>query len=113
MRYWHPFTEEALLEAADLHPAKLVALSLYPHYSRAVGGSSVGELNRCLRRRPLGCPVRVVDHFQRHPLFLKAHGDRIAAALAGFPGGGVGPEGFTILPMRVGSTELRSGPGIF
>jgi ferrochelatase len=88
MRYWHPFTEEALGEIADLHPARLVALSLYPHYSRAVGGSSIGELHRILRRRPLDCRVSTVDQFFRHPLFLRAHADRITAALAQFPGGG-------------------------
>jgi ferrochelatase len=88
MRYWHPFTAEALEEAAALRPARLVALSLYPHYSRAVGGSSVGELHRCLRLRPLDCRVSVIDQFFRHPLFLKAHADRIAAALAQFPDGG-------------------------
>ena len=88
MRYWHPFTGEALEEIAELRPARLVGLSLYPHYSRAVGGSSIGELHRLLRRRPLGCRVSTVDQFFRHPLFLKAHADRIAAALAQFPGGG-------------------------
>jgi ferrochelatase len=88
MRYWHPFTEEALEEAADLRPARLVALSLYPHYSRAVGGSSIGELHRVLRRRPLDCRVTTVDQFFRHPLFLKAHADRVAAELARFPDGG-------------------------
>jgi len=88
MRYWHPFIEEALEEAAALHPARLVALSLYPHYSRAVGGSSIGELHRVLRRRPLNCRVTSVDQFFRHPLFLKAHADRITATLSQFPGGG-------------------------
>jgi ferrochelatase len=88
MRYWHPFTREALDEAADLRPARLIGLSLYPHYSRAVGGSSIGELNRELRRRPLACPTRTVAQFYRHPLFLRAHAERIAAALAGFPDGG-------------------------
>ena len=88
MRYWHPFTGEALEEAAALSPARIVALSLYPHYSRAVGGSSVGELRRALRRRPLGCRVSVVDRFFRHPLFLQAHAERIAASLAQFPDAG-------------------------
>lgn len=88
MRYWHPFTEEALEEAAALRPARLVALSLYPHYSRAVGGSSIGELHRVLRRRPLNARIAIVDQFFRHPLFLKAHADRIAASLAQFPDGG-------------------------
>jgi ferrochelatase len=90
MRYWHPFTEEALAEAAALRPARLVALSLYPHYSRAVGGSSIGELNRQLRARPLPCPTHYVSHFFNHPGFLRAHADRIAAALAQFPDGGRG-----------------------
>jgi ferrochelatase len=88
MRYWHPFTAEALEEVAALRPARLVALSLYPHYSRAVGGSSIGELHRELRRRPLNCRVATVDQFFRHPLFLKAHAERIAAALTQFPNGG-------------------------
>jgi ferrochelatase len=88
MRYWHPFTEEALEEAASLGPGRIVAVSLYPHYSRAVGGSSIGELRRALGRRPLGCPVSIVDQFFRHPLFLKAHAERITAALAQFPEGG-------------------------
>jgi ferrochelatase len=88
MRYWHPFTAEALEEAAALHPSRLVALSLYPHYSRAVGGSSIGELRRQLRLRPLDCRTSTVDQFFRHPLFLKAHADRITAALERFPGGG-------------------------
>ncbi len=90
MRYWHPFAAEALEEAAALRPARLVALSLYPHYSRAVGGSSLGEVRALLRRRPLGCPMSSVEHFFRHPLFLRAHADRIAAALAQFPDGGRG-----------------------
>jgi ferrochelatase len=67
---------------------RLVVLSLYPHYSRAVGGSSIGEVNALLRQRPLPAVRSTVDNFHRHPLFLKAHADRVAAALQGFPGGG-------------------------
>ncbi len=88
MRYWHPFTQEALEEAAALRPSRLVALSLYPHYSRAVGGSSLGELRAQLRHHPLDCRLSTVEHFFRHPRFLKAHAERIAAALAQFPDGG-------------------------
>jgi ferrochelatase len=88
MRYWHPFAAEALEEIAALRPARLVLLSLYPHYSRAVGGSSLGEVRSLLRLRPLNCRTGTVDQFFRHPLFLKAHADRIAASLRQFPGGG-------------------------
>jgi ferrochelatase len=40
MRYWHPFTRETLLRLRHSGIKKLVALSLYPHYSRATSGSS-------------------------------------------------------------------------
>jgi ferrochelatase len=88
MRYWHPFAAEALEEIAALRPERLVVLSLYPHYSRAVGGSSLGEVRSLLRLRPLNCRISTVEQFFRHPLFVKAHADRVAAALAQFPDGG-------------------------
>jgi len=88
MRYWHPRADEALAEVTALRPSRLVLLSLYPHFSRAVGGSSLGEMRALLRRRPLPCPVATVEQFFRHPLFLAAHERRIGEALAGFPDGG-------------------------
>jgi len=46
MRYWHPFTEEAVKEILAYDPQKLVLLPLYPHYSGTTSGSSFNEFDR-------------------------------------------------------------------
>ncbi len=66
-------------------PGELVVVSLYPHYSKAVGGSSLKEVREIVGRRCPDLPVRYVEEFHSHPLFIRAHADRIAAALAEFP----------------------------
>lgn len=70
MRYWHPFTAEAVrqLEAASLDAG--VLLPLYPQYSMATTGSSLHEWNRCYRGQ--GIPVRIIEQFYDHPLYLDA-----------------------------------------
>lgn len=88
MRYWHPRAGDVLDRIFSLGPRELVVISLYPHYSRAVGGSSLGEVREILRRSPTGFPVRYVKDYHSHPLFVRAHADRIAASLDTFPGRG-------------------------
>lgn len=85
MRYWHPRAEPVLDEILSLAPERLVVVSLYPHYSKAVGGSSLGEIRRILKRRDASFPVSYIDEFHLHPLFIKAHADRLTAALNDFP----------------------------
>src|SRR5438477_3351317 len=41
MRYWHPFTSEALAKLEEHQPAELVLLPLYPQYSKTTTGSSL------------------------------------------------------------------------
>jgi ferrochelatase len=88
MRYWHPRAEDVMDEILSFDPDKLVVVSLYPHYSKAVGGSSLGEIREIVGRRCPGLPVRYVEEFHSHPLFIRAHASRIAAALAEFPSEG-------------------------
>ena len=82
MRYWHPFTSEAIskLEAAECD--EVVLLPLYPQYSSTTIGSSLNEWQR------LFCgnvPVHNVGHFFRHPMYLDAVIEKIEEALARFP----------------------------
>jgi ferrochelatase len=44
MRYWHPFAAETLGKMAAAGIRRLVALTLYPHYSIATTGSSMEDL---------------------------------------------------------------------
>jgi len=45
MRYWHPFTEEALAGLTAAGVSRLIGLTLYPHYSIATTGSSLSRLH--------------------------------------------------------------------
>ncbi|MBA3003498.1 MAG: ferrochelatase [Desulfurivibrio sp.] len=46
MRYWHPNAAAALAEFAQAGIQRIVALTLYPHYSRATTGSSLDDLRK-------------------------------------------------------------------
>lgn len=84
MRYWHPFTAEALQQVRALGAKRLVALSLYPHYSRATSGSSFNDLTRQLAGRDEALEVIRISHFFDHPLYIQALAEKIEAGLAGF-----------------------------
>src|SRR5712671_3540674 len=46
MRYWHPFTAEAIVELEAFAPDEIVLLPLYPQYSSTTTGSSLNEWHR-------------------------------------------------------------------
>ena len=83
MRYWHPLTEEAILALKGTKYEQLVLLPLYPHYSFATTGSSLKEWQRHYHSD--GVPVRVVNDFHEHPLYIAAVVERIHEALSKFP----------------------------
>lgn len=49
MRYWHPFTEEAIKQIKNDGITKLVVLPLYPQFSISTSGSSLRLLERIFR----------------------------------------------------------------
>jgi ferrochelatase len=84
MRYWHPFTSEAIakLEAAAVD--EIVLLPLYPQYSATTTGSSLNEWNRCFQSSS-SLPVYGVREFYRHPIYVEAVAEKVAEALQRFP----------------------------
>ncbi len=82
MRYWHPFTAEAVREVEALQPDEIVLLPLYPQYSFATTGSSFNEWKRCYRAGKT--PVRAVKRFFDHPLYIDALVEKIHLTLAHF-----------------------------
>ncbi len=50
MRYWHPFTEEALNDLFKEEIEKIILLPLYPHYSKTTTGSSFNEFDRKIKK---------------------------------------------------------------
>lgn len=79
MRYWHPLTQEAIQALQVSKFEQLILLPLYPHYSFATTGSSLKEWQRHYRSD--GVPVRVVNDFHDHPLYIAAVTERINEAL--------------------------------
>jgi ferrochelatase len=82
MRYWHPFTSEAIEQVRAAQCDEVVLLPLYPHYSSTTVGSSLNEWKRQFQD-PL--PVYCVDPFYRHHLYLEAVAEKIGEALSRFP----------------------------
>jgi len=82
MRYWHPFTAEAVAALEQTHCDEIVLLPLYPQYSSTTTGSSLNEWNR--RYRQNGACVHRVTNFYRHAGYLDALVEIIDRTLARF-----------------------------
>ena len=81
MRYWNPTTDQALDELERQGVDRLLALTLYPHYSMATTGSSVAELQRVMKRRGTRLPLDRIDKWHDHPGYLDALAHRTRVAL--------------------------------
>jgi ferrochelatase len=87
MRYWHPFTEEAIAQIKRDRIQRLVVLPLYPHFSISTSGSSFRVLEEMWNQDP---SLRQVDYtlvpsWYDHPGYLRAMADLIAQELPKFP----------------------------
>src|SRR5271169_1575304 len=86
MRYWHPFTIEAVAQLQHARQEaeldQVVLLPLYPQYSSTTTGSS---LNEWQRRWTGAIPTSCVPPFYSDPLYIAAVVERIDEALACFP----------------------------
>ena len=91
MRYWRPFTADAVDTLRKAEPLdEIVLLPLYPHYSYATTLSSLKEWRRIADQasweqatgKP---PERTVDNFHDHPLYIQALVQRIGSVLRQFP----------------------------
>ena len=56
MRFWHPFTEEALREALEWRADHVVAFSQYPHLSTVTTGITSSRFDSS-RGRPKSCAI--------------------------------------------------------
>ncbi len=87
MRYWNPDTDAALDRLESLGCERLVALTLYPHYSMATTGSSMAELRRVMARRGTRLPLTAIEAWYDNPKYIDALAARARDALVGFPAG--------------------------
>jgi protoporphyrin/coproporphyrin ferrochelatase len=81
MRYWHPFTREAIEQVIEAECDELVLLPLYPQYSSTTTGSSLNEWRRLFQDR---IPAHCVSDFYRNTMYLDAVAEKIEEALGRF-----------------------------
>ncbi|KAI7742950.1 hypothetical protein M8C21_010421 [Ambrosia artemisiifolia] len=83
MRYWHPFTEEAIKRDKI---KKLVVLPLYPQYSISTTGSSVRVLQDLFREDKVlsRLPVAIIQSWYRRGGYVKSMADLIEKELQSF-----------------------------
>jgi ferrochelatase len=87
MRYWHPFTEEALNEMEKDGVERIILLPLYPHYSSSTTGSSVNEWNRVIGSYPAlkNIEIKLVEHYYDFPTYIDAIVENVNQTLEKFP----------------------------
>jgi ferrochelatase len=81
MRYWHPFTSEAIEQLRAAEVDELVLLPMYPQYSTTTTGSSLNEWER---RWNGEIPTQIVREFYTHPGYIDAVAQKIQATLDRF-----------------------------
>lgn len=82
MRYWKPFTADAVRALNEYGPEEIVLLPLYPQFSFSTTGSSLKEWQRQFPNA--GCPVHTVRSFHDHPKLIEAFVENIHTSLAQF-----------------------------
>ncbi|GMG99099.1 hypothetical protein Nepgr_000939 [Nepenthes gracilis] len=87
MRYWYPFTEEAVHQIKRDRITRLVVLPLYPQFSISTTGSSLRVLqnmfweDECLS----GLPVAIIQSWYQREGYIKSMADLIEKELQNFP----------------------------
>lgn len=87
MRYWHPFTEEVIVQIEKDNIEKIILLPLYPQYSKSTTASSVNEWKRISQDHPRmrNVEVKIIEHYHTYPGYLDSIINNINAAIERFP----------------------------
>ncbi|KAL3844224.1 hypothetical protein ACJIZ3_001627 [Penstemon smallii] len=83
MRYWHPFTEEAVHQIKRDRITRLVVLPLYPQYSISTTGSSIRVLRDMFKDDPVlsRLPVAIIQSWYQREGYIKSMADLIEKEL--------------------------------
>ncbi|PON76685.1 Ferrochelatase [Parasponia andersonii] len=86
MRYWYPFTEEAIQQIKRDKITRLVVLPLYPQFSISTTGSSIRVLQSLFRKDAhlSRLPVAVIKSWYQREGYVRSMADLIAKELETF-----------------------------
>jgi len=85
MRYWKPFTEEALDAIERDGIKKVILLPLYPQFSKATTTSSLKEWEKQLKERGMKLDYSLIEHYYDQPTYIDAFIERVQQGLERFP----------------------------
>ncbi|MEL6856644.1 MAG: ferrochelatase, partial [Cyanobacteria bacterium J06607_13] len=87
MRYWHPFTEEAIASIKRDGIEKLVVLPLYPQYSISTSGSSFRLLEQIWKEDPALSPLdyTLIESWYSRPGYVNSMAELIRTELDKLP----------------------------
>ena len=86
MRYWHPSARETLTMFAQAGISKIVALTLYPHYSIATTGSSLDDLRLTAEAMDASFDIVEVGQWSTQPDYIGELAATITEGLAKYNG---------------------------
>lgn len=72
MRYWHPDARQTLEEMGRAGITRIVAFTLYPHYSKATTGSSVTDLAAVAAELPYDFEITAIESWPDQPDYIAA-----------------------------------------
>ncbi|XP_042377284.1 ferrochelatase-1, chloroplastic-like isoform X1 [Zingiber officinale] len=86
MRYWKPFTEEALHQIKKDRITKLVVLPLYPQFSISTSGSSIRVLQSIIREDDYfsRLPISIIESWYQREGYIKSMSELIEIELQKF-----------------------------
>ncbi|XP_065849105.1 ferrochelatase-2, chloroplastic [Euphorbia lathyris] len=86
MRYWYPFTEEAIHQIRSDRITRLVVLPLYPQFSISTTGSSLRVLDNIFREDAYlsRLPVSIIQSWYQREGYIKSMADLIGKELLQF-----------------------------
>ncbi len=87
MRYWRPFTEEAIEQIVRDGVDELILLPLYPQFSVSTTGSSFKDFDALMDKRGGLAHIRrrPIQQWHTHETYIKALAEQIAEEIEKFP----------------------------
>lgn len=84
MRYWQPMATETLARFAEEGIHRLVALTLYPHYSIATTGSSLDDLHKAAASLSADFDIVEIVSWPDQPEYIQCLADTVTEGMAKF-----------------------------
>lgn len=84
MRYWRPTAIDVLRQFSEQSITDIIALTLYPHFSKATTGSSLRDLKRANKMFGNKFTITEISAWPDHPLYIECMSDNIVTGLKTF-----------------------------